>query len=54
MSVLSKELCVSEEILYVCPRPCGDKAIDIKALVVAFSFHLINTKVFSFPIFDVC
>ena len=31
-----------------------DKAIDIKALVVAFSFHLINTKVFPFPIHDLC
>ena len=42
-------------VLWVCQRPCGDKAIDIfKGLVVDFSFHLINTKVFPFPIYDLC
>ena len=31
-----------------------DKAIDIKALGVALPTYLINTKVFPFPIFDLC
>ena len=33
----------------MCQRPCVDKAIDIKDLVVAFSFHLLIQKCFPFP-----
>ena len=31
-----------------------DKDIDIKDLIVALPFYLINTKVFPFPVFDLC
>ena len=33
----------------MCQRPYGDKDNDIKALVVAFSFHLLIQKCFPFP-----
>ena len=32
----------------MCQIPYGDKAIDIKALVVAFSFYLLIQKCFPF------
>ena len=52
-----KELCVSVEfgVLWVCCKTIvEDKADNIKALVVALPSYLINTKVFPFPIFDLC
>ena len=33
----------------MCQRPCGDKAIEIKALVVDFSFHPLIQKCSPFP-----
>ena len=33
----------------MCQRPCGDKAIDIKALVVYLSCHYLIQKCLSFP-----
>ena len=46
-----EELCVSKEC---CKSIMEDKAGNIKALVVALPFYLINTKVFPFPIFYLC
>ena len=46
-----KEICVSEEC---CKTIVEDKASNIKDLVVALPSYLINTKVFPFPIFDLC
>ena len=34
---------------WVCQRSCKGKDIDIKDLVVAFSFHLLIQKCFPFP-----
>ena len=46
-----KEICVSEKC---CKSIVEDKAVNIEALVVALPSYLINTKVFPFPIFDLC
>ena len=46
-----KYIYVSEEC---CKNIVEDKAGNIKALVVALPSYLINTKVFPYPIFDLC
>ena len=48
---MCEELVVSEEY---CKSIVEDKASNIKALVVALPSYFINTKVFQFPIFDLC
>ena len=48
--LVCEEICVNKEC---CKSIVEDKASNIKALIVALPFYLINTKVFPFPIFDV-
>ena len=48
---MCEELVVSEEY---CNSIVEDKAGNIKALVVALPSVFINTKVFPFPILDLC
>ena len=46
-----EDICVSVEC---CKSIVEDKDGNIKALVVALPYYLINTKVFPFFIFDLC
>ena len=46
-----EEICVSVEC---CKSIVEDKDGNIKALVVVLPSYFINTKVFPFPIFDLC
>ena len=54
MSVVNIEFCVSRELCECVKDLVETNFIDIKALVVAFSFHFINTKMFPFPTYDLC
>ena len=51
MSLYVRDICVSDKC---CNSILEDKARNIKALVVTLPSYFINTKVFSFPIFDLC
>ena len=48
---MCEELVVSEDC---CKSIVEDKAVNIKALVVALPSLFINTKVFPFPILNLC
>ena len=48
---LCEEICVNKEC---CKSIVEDKSTNIKALVEALPSYFINTKVFPFPIFDLC
>ena len=49
-----KELYVSVECYECCKTIVESKYVNINALVVALPSYFINTKVFPFPIFDLC
>ena len=48
---MGEDIVVSEEY---CKSIVEDKASNIKALVVALPYLFINTKLFPFPILDLC
>ena len=51
MDFFVREISVSEKC---CKSIVEDKDGNIKALVVVLPSYFINTKVFPFPIFDLC